>query len=72
MQGDNPNMRNATATATTRRASTRLALSVLIALAALLSIVEVIPAQTTVDYDLDNDGYSTYPPTPNSTPSATT
>ncbi len=50
-------MRNATTAATTRRASTRLALSVLIALAAMLSLVEVIPAQTTVDYDLDNDGY---------------
>ena len=51
-------MRNVTtAAATTRRASTRLAISVLIALAALLSLMEVIPAQTTVDYDLDNDGY---------------
>ena len=49
-------MRNATAATTTRRASTRLAISFLIALAALLSIVEVVPAQTTVDYDLDNDG----------------
>ena len=50
-------MRNATATATTRRATTRIAISVLIALAALLSLVEVVPAQTMVDYDLDNDGY---------------
>ena len=50
-------MRNATTATTTRRASTRLAISVLIALAAMLSLVEVIPAQTTVDYDLDNDGY---------------
>ena len=50
-------MRNATTAATTHRASTRLAISVLIALAALLSLVETVPAQTTVDYDLDNDGY---------------
>ena len=57
MQGDNPNMRNATTATTTRRASTRIAISVLIVLAALMSFVETVPAQTTVDYDLDNDGY---------------
>ena len=45
------------AAATTRRASTRIAISVLIALAALLSLLKTVPAQTTVDYDLDNDGY---------------
>ena len=42
---------------TTRRASTLLAISVLIALATLLSLTTSAAAQSTTDYDNDNDGY---------------
>ena len=42
---------------TTRRASTLLALSILIALTALLSLSATAAAQSTTDYDSDNDGY---------------
>ena len=43
---------------TTRRASTLLALSILIALAALLSFSATVAAQTAVvDYDTNDDGY---------------
>ena len=50
-------MRNYTAAAN-RRISTRpFAVSALLALAAVLALVSAAPAQTTVDYDMDNDNY---------------
>ena len=69
MQGDTPNMRNtatnATATTTTtRRPHALFTLGILLALAAILSLVggvqfavpTAVTAQTTVDYDVDDDG----------------
>ena len=49
------NMRNNNNTK--RRASTLFAVSALLALAAVLALVSAAPAQTTVDYDMDNDNY---------------
>ena len=40
-----------------RRPHTLFAISVLLALAAVLALVSAVPAQTTVDYDMDNDNY---------------
>ena len=42
---------------TSRRIPALFALAILIAFAALLSLSDTTAAQTTVDYDLDNDGY---------------
>ena len=74
MQGDTPNMRNtatnttatnATTTTTHRRPHALFTLGILLALAAILSLVgavqfavpAAVTAQTTVDYDTDDDGY---------------
>ena len=58
-------MRNATATTTTRRMPALFTLGILLALAAILSLVggvqfavpAAVTAQATVDYDVDDDGY---------------
>ena len=42
---------------TTRRTPALLAISILLALAAMLSLIGAVPAQATVDYDTDDDGY---------------